>query len=60
MAIEFDDLIDGSSTDLFPDKSQFSTVLLDRVFENHFLLTTPVSVDPTSLVLLPLEGGVIR
>lgn len=55
MTIVSDNLVDGPSTDLLTDEAQFSTVLLDCIFENGFLLTVPVSVDPTSLVLLPLE-----
>ena len=60
MTIKPSDFVDGSSADLLTDKAQFSTMLLDRIFENSFLLAIPISVDPTSLVLLPLERGVSR
>ena len=35
-------------------------MLLDGIFEYGFLLAVPVSVDPTCLVLLPLERVVNR
>ena len=58
MTIVPDDLIDGPSTDLLADETQFSTVLLDGILKDSFLLTDPVSINPTGLGLLPLERGV--
>ena len=52
------DLVDGSGADLLTDKAQFCTMLLNRIFEDGFLLAIPVSVDPASFVLLPLDEGV--
>jgi hypothetical protein len=58
MGIVSDDFVDGPSTNLLADKSQFSTVLLNGVVKISFLFEVPVSVDPTSLILLPLERRV--
>jgi len=58
MAIVSDDLVDGSCTDLLADEAQFSTMLLNGIFKDSFLLAIPVSVDPAGLVLPPLERGV--
>ena len=60
MAVVSGDFVDGSCADLLTNQAQFSAMLLNRIFEDGFLLAVPVSVDPASFVLLPLERGVSR